>query len=196
MGYVYRFLNRCGDVLYIGSTQNITVRMCVHFSRGVDIESDRRLPEEARKEVDSVEYIETKTMMDALVLEAYLISAIKPPYNKEYVDFGKLTYCVDFGVLEWIESSYRPNDKPTQNIVIYRNNELLYKIPMERSVYEPLFKELGIDLDMGEIRYCMPEYSNGYKVIRIAGKRRVLTGKQVMVPKYEYMGYGKRDNDS
>lgn len=49
--YIYRFLNKSGEIMYIGKTDNIIRRMQQHFSR------QGRLPKECYKSVKVIEYI-------------------------------------------------------------------------------------------------------------------------------------------
>ena len=91
-GYVYRFYNTNNEIVYVGMTQNMKSRMCVHFTREDAANVTRQIPVEEIKDIKKVEYIETSSLSDARVLEAYLIAKCKPKYNIDFVEDDELTY--------------------------------------------------------------------------------------------------------
>ena len=82
-GYVYQFKDVEGDVVYVGHTQHMYERMCLHF--GNHSEYKGVIPKEERGYVQKVEYVELNSQFNMLVLEAYLIALWKPKYNRDFV---------------------------------------------------------------------------------------------------------------
>ena len=68
---------------------------------------------------------------------------------------------------------------------------MLYEIPKTHDVYDPLCKELGIEQKMN-FMYGHAMYSNGYKLMRLSGKRHIRTGAMAQRPKYSFMGYPEK----
>jgi DNA polymerase-3 subunit epsilon len=75
---VYRFLRKNGDVLYVGKAASLKKRVAGHFSsrRGA---TDRAL--EWLTQVHDVDYTETKSVLEAALLECDAIKQLDPPYN-------------------------------------------------------------------------------------------------------------------
>lgn len=75
-GYIYRFLNKDGEVIYIGKTEkDIKARMGSH--------SD--LPIECYKSVVSIQYVPINYLYDLSKIEKYYIVKHKPKYNKQHI---------------------------------------------------------------------------------------------------------------
>ena len=188
MAYVYQFYVG-GEVKYVGYTTNIKARMSQHFTR-VDTYQIKVIPYETVKSVDRIEYTEVGCA-DGRVLEAYLIAKHKPEWNTDFVEDDELTFTLDTGELGWKEWEVTTDDNPHHHIFIWKDDELLYEIPKIHEVYDPLCRELGIEQDMN-FGYCHAVYSNGYKIMRISGKRRIQTGEMKQKPKYSFMGYPEK----
>jgi excinuclease ABC subunit C len=82
-----------GTVLYIGKAKNLRSRVASYFQAGSGIISSRgpRIAEMLTK-VRSVDYLETKDEVDAVLQEARLIKDIRPPYNTELTDDKSFPY--------------------------------------------------------------------------------------------------------
>ncbi|BBL80696.1 hypothetical protein RxyAA322_25500 [Rubrobacter xylanophilus] len=74
---VYYFLDGAGRVLYVGKAKNLRARVRTYFSGGDGRRKIRRLVEE----VASVRFRNTKTELEALLLEAREIRRLAPRYN-------------------------------------------------------------------------------------------------------------------
>ena len=74
--YVYRFINCEGDIIYIGKTVDINLRMQQHFS------DKGHLPKECYNSVAKIEYQKYKTESDSLIMETYYITKYSPKFNK------------------------------------------------------------------------------------------------------------------
>src|SRR4030042_914696 len=76
-----------GTVLYIGKAKNLRSRVASYFQAGADIVSSRgpRIAEMLTK-AKTVDFLETKNEVDAVLQEARLIKDIRPPYNADLTD--------------------------------------------------------------------------------------------------------------
>lgn len=75
MYYVYRFLDKSGDVIYVGRTENLKNRIKQHFS------SSGHLSGECYDKVDVIEYTTFNTKPEMDIYEIYYINKWKPKYN-------------------------------------------------------------------------------------------------------------------
>ena len=73
-------------VLYIGKAKNLRSRVASYFQPSADLAASRgaRIVEMIAK-VQTVDYLETKSEVDAILQEARLINEIRPPYNTSMV---------------------------------------------------------------------------------------------------------------
>lgn len=117
-GYVYKFYDKRGDIIYIGVTGNIKARMCQHFTKK-DLYDTAVIPKEKIGDIVRVEYTETKTMANARILEVYLIAKNKPLYNSDFVEEDDLTYELVTGDLKWKEYPIYRGENPNQDLRIY-----------------------------------------------------------------------------
>ena len=76
MAFVYRFLDKDNNVIYIGKTININLRMQQHFG------GKGHLSDNCYHNVYRIEYQKYKTESDALIYETYYITKYSPKYNK------------------------------------------------------------------------------------------------------------------
>lgn len=87
MSFVYRFISKNMECLYIGKTKELDIRMSQHFTHG-------HLTKEQYSHVHKVEYISLQTYADAGIMERVLIGYYKPPYNTQYTKEGDVTISV------------------------------------------------------------------------------------------------------
>ena len=82
-----------GTVLYVGKAKNLRSRAASYFQPSADIESSRgpRIVEMLAK-VRTVDFLETKSEVDAVLQEARLIKDIRPPYNADLTDDKTFPY--------------------------------------------------------------------------------------------------------
>ena len=183
MNYIYRFLDKDGNILYIGRTIHMHERMDLHFGRQTI--PRKQVPESDAWKVVKVEYTEVESKVDAALLEAYLIAVNRPQYNRHWVYKEKPTFVLEYGDLEWREWELRLDDNADHLIRIWKDGEFLYEIPKLHSVYDSLCEKLGITQDMNFPFGDLIE-NNGYQLRRISSKRRVVNGSMVKKPKYRY----------
>jgi len=80
-------------VLYIGKAKNLRSRVSSYFQAGGDLAGSRgpRIAEMISK-VETVDFVETRSEVDAVLQEARLIKDIRPPYNTDLVDDKTFPY--------------------------------------------------------------------------------------------------------
>ena len=75
MYYLYRFLNKKDDIIYVGKTGDILQRLNYHFgTRG-------HLPKQCYNDTNRIEILKLKTKTEMNIKELYYISKYKPHYN-------------------------------------------------------------------------------------------------------------------
>lgn len=95
-GYVYRFLDENGTVIYVGRTKDLNHRLLNH----------KHLPVECYTSVKKIEYLSFLTENDARIAEISLINKYKPIYNNEFKSGGNVSIPVDLSGYKWQE--YNP----------------------------------------------------------------------------------------
>lgn len=80
MYYVYRFIDKNENIIYIGKSNRIDLRIKEHFS------NYGHLPKECYENTIRVECIEFSTKVEMDIKEIYYINKFKPEYNKNYKD--------------------------------------------------------------------------------------------------------------
>ena len=85
--------DKAGTVLYIGKAANLRTRVRSYFQPSSDLLSSRgrRIVEMVNK-TETVDYIETKNEVDAILQEARLIKDVHPPYNADLTDDKTFPY--------------------------------------------------------------------------------------------------------
>jgi excinuclease ABC subunit C len=81
------------EVLYIGKAKNLRSRVASYFQPSSDIMESRgpKIVEMLNK-VETVDFIETETEVDAMLKEARLIKDIQPAYNSDLLDDKTFPY--------------------------------------------------------------------------------------------------------
>jgi excinuclease ABC subunit C len=80
-------------VLYIGKAKSLRSRVASYFQPGGEAATARGPKiEEMLAKVESVDFLETASEVDALLQEARLIKDIRPPYNTDLVDDKTFPY--------------------------------------------------------------------------------------------------------
>jgi excinuclease ABC subunit C len=90
---LYFMKGKADKVLYIGKAKNLRARVNSYFQQGSDLASTRgpKITEMISK-VETVDFLEAQSEVDALLTEARLIKDIRPPYNTELVDDKTFPY--------------------------------------------------------------------------------------------------------
>jgi len=80
---VYLYYNAAGDLLYVGKAMSLKKRVTSYFSKKYQRDDDpyaRRIGTMVQ-EIAKIDYVETPTVIEALVLEANYVRTKKPYYN-------------------------------------------------------------------------------------------------------------------
>ena len=81
------------EVLYIGKAKNLRSRVASYFKPASDIMESRGLKiVEMLNKVETVDFIETETEVDAMLKEARIVKDIRPTYNTDLVDDKTFPY--------------------------------------------------------------------------------------------------------
>ncbi len=80
---IYKFLNKKGEILYIGKAANIKSRVSSYFREEL---FDRPRIRQMMPLVSDIEIQETNNEIEALVLESALVKDIQPPFNSDLKD--------------------------------------------------------------------------------------------------------------
>ena len=90
---VYLFKDAKKNILYIGKATSLRSRVRSYFNGDL---ADKRSPWIAQmiEQVDKVDYKQTDSVLEALILEANLIRSHKPRYNTDLKDDKSFTYVV------------------------------------------------------------------------------------------------------
>ncbi|MCK4294714.1 MAG: excinuclease ABC subunit UvrC [Planctomycetes bacterium] len=90
---LYFMKGRADKVLYIGKAKNLRSRVASYFQPSGDLAASRgpKIAEMIAK-VKAIDFLETKSDVDAMLQEARLIKDIRPPYNTDLVDDKTFPY--------------------------------------------------------------------------------------------------------
>ena len=90
---VYMFCDRSKKILYIGRATILKDRVKSYFSSNLMKERGPLIQEAVNKST-SIKTTQTKTVLDAIILEAYLIKKHKPVYNTKEKDNKSFSFIV------------------------------------------------------------------------------------------------------
>lgn len=97
MHYIYKFLNEKDEIIYIGSTNNITTRIKAQHFNGFG-----HLPNKCYEEVFLVLYSECVSIDDAKVKERYLINKLSPKYNDKLNNNSIFSFNIEISNWEYM----------------------------------------------------------------------------------------------
>lgn len=80
--YVYKFLDKNNEIIYIGRSKNLDKRILSHT----------HLPENCYKATSSIEYIELKSNDESAIYERYLINKYMPMYNIQHKNNSEFSF--------------------------------------------------------------------------------------------------------
>ncbi len=86
---VYKYLDKDSKILYVGRATNLRSRLKQYFQKQVD---DRI--KEMVLQAQNIEYIETASVLEAIILEANLIKKYWPKYNVKDKDDRSFSYLI------------------------------------------------------------------------------------------------------
>jgi len=116
---VYLFLNNKSKVIYVGKAKYLPTRVKSYFQQDVTLGTKtQRLV----ASIYDLDYIETRTELDALLLEAELIKRYKPRYNIALKDDKSYVYIVIRNESVAVQARSRPVNIP--KILVLRAQEI------------------------------------------------------------------------
>jgi len=80
--YVYRFLNKKNEIIYVGRSKDISKRISTHS----------HLPNECYEEVNYIEYIALNNDDESAIYERYYINIFNPKYNTQYKNKSEFSF--------------------------------------------------------------------------------------------------------
>ena len=92
-GYVYRFVNKDEQIIYVGSTEDLRKRLKQHFEHG-------HLGDYCYNKVLYVDYAEFRTRTEAYMYEQYEIAILQPEFNTN----GKIAEKLELECFDLIKS--------------------------------------------------------------------------------------------
>lgn len=112
--YVYEFINKNNEIIYIGKTVNLNIRMYQHFNDG-------HLSKKCYNETCNIKYSECLNRDDMSIKERYLINKFCPKYNQQYNNNSKFNFSIndfDWKQLDKSKIKIKSNcKKQTYNLV-------------------------------------------------------------------------------
>jgi len=147
--WVYKFLSKGKKILYIGKAKNLSKRISQYFSPGSVWKLDMVAS------AATIEYVQTGSEKEALLLEEELIKQYMPPYNRLLKHNSNYVY-VRISKEEFPKVSIvrkRRDDKaiyigPKQrNRMLYKMLKYLRRIYKRRTLSDSQFKQRIIDMD-------------------------------------------------
>lgn len=87
----YRFINRMGEIIYVGRAKNLITRLDNHD----------HLPQECYKQVERIEYCKFDSNDDLDLAEPYFIAKWKPKFNQDFVNKKYSFTLKEFEEKEW-----------------------------------------------------------------------------------------------
>lgn len=91
---VYRMIDKNGEVIYIGKSVGLKSRVRLHAT-------EDKINDWFNMEVDRIEFHQFDEYGDCSIAEIYLITKIKPKYNKEFMSWDISITIEDFENLTW-----------------------------------------------------------------------------------------------
>ncbi len=139
---VYFFKNKDGDIIYIGKASNLKRRVSSYFNRK---HLDYKTPLLVQN-IQSLEYLQTNSEIEALFLEAEYIKRHKPLYNVELKDDKNFIYIkIDLN-----------EDFPSINLVRRPTDD-------RARYYGPYVSGYQVRQALRYLRYIFPYYSKSKK---------------------------------
>lgn len=148
---VYLMKDAQGRVIYIGKAVNLKSRASSYFTQAAAV--DRRTAE-LFTEIADIDYLETETEVDALLLEARLIKDTRPRFNSELKDdktfpYLEITTREDFPRVEFTRT---PQSKGTKLYGPFTNaKQLRGTITVLQKIFR--FRNCSLDIEDGDEKW-------------------------------------------
>ncbi|MCA9019883.1 MAG: excinuclease ABC subunit UvrC [Planctomycetaceae bacterium] len=143
---VYLMKDAQARVIYVGKAVNLKSRASSYFNQAAAVE---RRTAELVTEIADIDYLETETEVDALLLEARLIKDIRPRFNSELKDDKTFPYLQIVTSEEFprVEFTRQPLSK---GVKLYGPFTSAKKLRGTISVLQKIFKFRNCTLDIEE----------------------------------------------
>lgn len=133
--YIYRFLNKTNEVIYVGRTNNIIRRIRQqHFG------TSGHLPSTCYQQTKQVDFAQVESENDAKMYELYYIEKHHPIYNK--ADIGGGSFSVELPELPWEPFDFQATGKKiTKQDVIRHVSQFSQELDDECAFANNLLRE-------------------------------------------------------
>ena len=131
--YVYRFLDKDDNIIYVGKTTNIYQRIFVHISKSISFYHNEN-QSLMYPNVYKIEYCQVPSDYHMNIYEMHYICKYNPPFNTNYKTNNKQLfnlpelswklYIFNSFVKDYIEFFYKINDKKDINVKDELNNNI------------------------------------------------------------------------
>ena len=111
---MYKFKNANGEIIYVGKAKSLRSRVTSYFKAGID---SRSKTYQLVQNIFDIDFIEVKSELEALILEADLIKKFMPKYNINLKDDKSYLYIV-------IRNEAISNSKKLKKIILARRTDL------------------------------------------------------------------------
>lgn len=148
---VYLMKDEQGRVIYVGKAVNLKSRASSYFTSAAAVE---RRTAELVTEIRDIDYLETESEVDALLLEARLIKDIQPRFNSELKDDKTFPYLeiVTGEDFPRVEFTRKPRDKGTKLYGPFTSaGKLRGTITVLQKIFR--FRTCSLDIDEGDERW-------------------------------------------
>ncbi len=148
---VYLMKDAQGRVIYVGKAVNLKSRASSYFTQAAAV--DRRTAELVT-EIADIDFLDTETEVDALLLEARLIKDIRPRFNSELKDdktfpYLEITTREDFPRVEFTRT---PQSKGTKLYGPFTNaKQLRGTITVLQKIFR--FRNCSLDIEEGDEKW-------------------------------------------
>ncbi|RPI90380.1 MAG: excinuclease ABC subunit UvrC [Planctomycetaceae bacterium] len=148
---VYLMKDGAGRVIYIGKAVNLRNRASSYFTKAAAV--DRRTAELVR-EIRDIDFLQTDSEVDALLMEARLVKDIRPQFNQELKDDKTFPY-LEISTREdfpRVEFTRKPSPKGTK---LYGPFTSAKKLRATIGVLQKIFRfrTCGLDIVDGDERW-------------------------------------------
>lgn len=148
---VYLMKDSRGRVIYVGKAVNLRSRAASYFTKAAA--TDRRTADLV-PEIAEIDYIESDSEVDALLLEARLIKDVQPRFNQELKDDKTFPY-LEISIREdfpRVEFTRKPRDKGTKLYGPFTSaKKLRGTIAVLQKIFQ--FRTCSLDIDEGDQRW-------------------------------------------
>lgn len=164
--YIYRFLNKYNEVIYIGKTNQLRYRIYKHIRCKHD-----NLPQKCKTEIEKAEYIRLNNACDMSIMEIYLINYYQPKYN---IFDNAIVGGIQLPIPKlWNEYNIETTECAEEYEYIYRFNNVTYNYLDGDAMYLTI-KDLQDKLKIGK--------NTAYDLIRVPGFPVIKIGRKYLIP--------------